>query len=60
MGLGITIGLAQIAFAFLCVAEVRRQGRLNNWWVLAAGLFGIGAYLAALLTRPAASGETKK
>jgi uncharacterized membrane protein HdeD (DUF308 family) len=52
MGLGIVIGVLQIAFAFLCVWEVKRQGRLNNWWVLAAALFGVGAYLVAVLTHP--------
>ena len=52
MGLGIVISILQIAFAFLCMHEVKRQGRLNNWWVLAAAIFGVGAYLVAVLTRP--------
>jgi RsiW-degrading membrane proteinase PrsW (M82 family) len=51
MGFGIAIGLVQIVFAFLCIAEVKRQGRLNKWWVLAAALLGLFAYVAALLIR---------
>ena len=51
MGSGIAIGLVQIVFAFLCISEVKRQGRLNNWWVLGAAAFGVFAYVAALLTR---------
>ena len=52
MGLGLAIGIFQLVFAYLCVLEIRRQGRLNNWWVIAAALFGSVAYLAAVLTAP--------
>ena len=47
--LGMIIGVAQIAFAFACVSQARRKGRLNNWWVLAAALTGVLAYIAILL-----------
>jgi len=46
------IGIIQIVFAFACVYEVKRKGRLNNWWVLAAAVFGVFAYLVALYLPP--------
>ncbi len=50
--LGVLIGAIQIAFAFACVNEAKRKGRLNNWWVLAAALTGVVAYLVILLLPP--------
>lgn len=52
MALGILIGIVQVAFAFACVFEVKRKGRLNNWWILAAALFGLPAYLVARQLAP--------
>jgi len=50
MNLGFfVLGMVQIAFAFACIREVKRKGRLNNWWVLAAATFGVLAYVVALL-----------
>jgi hypothetical protein len=50
--LGVLMGTIQIAFAFVCVNEAKRKGRLNHWWVLAAALTGVVAYLVILLLPP--------
>ena len=50
--LGVLIGAIQIAFAFACVNQAKRKGRLNNWWVLAAALTGVIAYIAISLLPP--------
>ena len=50
--LGVLVGGIQIAFAFACIHEAKRKGRLNNWWVLAAALTGVIAYIAVLLLPP--------
>ncbi|MHA2218178.1 MAG: hypothetical protein ACXACY_19755 [Candidatus Hodarchaeales archaeon] len=56
--LGFAIGIFQITCAFLCVREAERKGRLNNWWVLAAAMFGVLAYLVVLWL-PSRSAESK-
>ena len=35
----------QLCFAFACVNEAKRKGRLNNWWVLAAAIVPIIPFL---------------
>ena len=50
--LAIVIGALQIYFAFACIDEVRKKGRLNNWWVLLAAFTGFLAYLLARRVKP--------
>ena len=56
--LGVIIGAVQIGFAFACIYEAKRKGRLNNWWVLAAALTGVIAYVVMLLLPPKAQKPT--
>jgi hypothetical protein len=52
MTIGLLIAVIQIGFAFACVRAAKRKGRLNNWWVVAAAMFGVFAY-ATILALPA-------
>ena len=52
MALGLFVSAIQIAFAFACVREAKRKHRLNNWWVLAAAIFSVFAYLVVLYLPP--------
>ena len=39
------IGAIQVLFTVLCIREANKKGRLNTWWILAAFIFGVFAYI---------------
>jgi len=48
----LTLVVIQFYFAFACVSEAKRKGRLNNWWVLFAGLIPIVPYFVMRRLHP--------